>query len=141
VEKSCNVSFVIFWWRNNEASLKWHHNYSFQVRFRHNQFEKHNLDKSHNFRTTKSKVKMRWGGACAFWKFVTKLMHLDISQLKFSLKIWNLFIISSLHCEATLDWRVVLPLATSLHLVMFKDIRYCLMNVACATAKLSILWM
>jgi len=52
--------------------------------------KKHNLAKSHNFRSPTLKIKGRWGA-----KSPQRLAIFEISQLKFSLKNWNLFSINS----------------------------------------------
>jgi len=83
----------------------------------------HYLAKSHNFRPLILEVEVKGAGGGEppafgdFWKFDTKIMHFRLSQLKFSLKIWNLFIISSWQCEATFGLGKVwapCPLATHL---------------------------
>jgi len=52
-------------------SLKWRHNYIFEVRFGHNQLEKTNLAKSRNFRWPILKVKERWERrAPSAWRFL-----------------------------------------------------------------------
>jgi len=49
------------------TSLKWRQNWFFEVRFRHNQLENHNLTKSRNFRLPVLKVKVRWIPSA--WRF------------------------------------------------------------------------
>jgi len=71
------------------TSLKWRHNYILKFDFIIISFKNHYLSKSRNFRSPILKIKRHWG-LTIFWKSVTKIVHfLYISQLKFSLKIWN----------------------------------------------------
>jgi len=59
MEKSFDIGLVTFFGDViTLTSRKWRHNWFFQVRFCHNQYEKknHNLAKSRNFRSPKSKV-------------------------------------------------------------------------------------
>jgi len=66
---------VTYWW--------WRHNYFLKFDFviislkNHNCWPNHGTS-GHQYRRLRS-----------FCKFVTKIVHLDMSQLKFSLKIWN----------------------------------------------------